>query len=129
MNKIILLLIIAFSTGCIGDHKFVRKEVGDRDITVKWFFYSYITDDSPDFITVELKGKGIIKEICKAKFVITDVFLEDSSIVVKLFQPSKGLVLTKSLPQNVFGYPIVFDSTATQKDLWKMSEGTKEVRW
>jgi hypothetical protein len=129
MNKIIFLLLIILSTGCKSDHKYVRKEVGNSNIKVKWFFYSYITDNSPDFVTVELKGKGIVEEICKAKFVITDFFLEDSAIVIKLFEPSKGLVLTKPLPKNIFGYDIVFDSSATLNDLRNMSNGTKEARW
>src|SRR5688572_33100736 len=49
--------------------KLVRKELENDDIKAKWYYYSYITNTSPDFIEITKDGESTI--IYKAEDVVT----------------------------------------------------------
>lgn len=122
--QIILPLLGALLSCNIEDPKFIRKKIVNKEITVKWFYYSYITNTSPDFVVIE--KNGIAKEIYKAESVIVDVSLHEHDIILKLFRPSNGIVFTKQVEKVVFGYNIVLDSTATIEQVSLIPDGVKE---
>ena len=125
MNALFLIPLISFLISCNQEEpKFVRKQIDNKDISIKWYYYSYITNLSPDFIVVE-RGSDK-KEIYKATGVILNVTLQDSSIVLKLVEPSKNLVFTKNVNE-VFGYKVIVDTTGTYEELWKIPDGIKEA--
>jgi hypothetical protein len=125
MNAFFLFPVIGILLSCNQeDPKFVRKQIKDKDVSIKWFYYSYISNMSPDFVVVEKNGKE--KEIYKATGVILNVTLEDNSIVLRLVEPSKNLVFTKNVDATVFGYKITLDTTGTYDELRLRPDGVKE---
>ena len=71
MKKMKTLCLFALLISCIGNDKLVIKNISNDDIAIKWYYYSYITNISPEFIDVK-KGDSII-QIYKADDVFTDV--------------------------------------------------------
>ncbi len=94
--------------------KFMRKEISNDKISVEWYYFSYITNNSPDFVVV--KSGDNEKEIYKATDVITDVFLNDSSIVIKLFKPYRGIVFSKNPLSEIYGHKIIIDTTSAYEE-------------
>jgi len=103
--------------------EFVRKEISNKDISVKWYYYSYITNTSPDI--VEVSQKGVKKEIFKAEWVILDVTLKEDTITLRLVEPSQGIVFTKKVENEVFGYKIKVDTTGTYDEMRLIPDGIK----
>jgi len=120
MKKLIALVFILILTSC--DKQFVRKKIVSNDITVTWYYYSYISDSSPDFVTIKKKGSRKI-EIFEAKYTLVNVFLKGDSMVLKLYKPSNGIIYTKDVMPNVYGYKIVIDSSATREDYQHLPDG------
>jgi hypothetical protein len=122
------LLIIPFMSlvaSCSSQNiKFVRKQIDNDDIRIKWFYYSYISNTSPDFVVVTRQRKE--KEIYEATRVIIDVRLSGDSIILKLVEPEKGLVYTKQVEKKVFGYKIILDTTGTYEELQNIPDAVKE---
>ena len=89
MKVLLIIPVISIFLGCgFKISKLVRKEIQTNDITLKWYYYSYITSGSPDIVEVEKDGE--IKEIYKRKGVILDVSIKEHNILLKLVAPSKG---------------------------------------
>ncbi|HMO62553.1 MAG TPA: hypothetical protein PKC39_15570 [Ferruginibacter sp.] len=125
MNTLLLIPLISIFLSCNQDEpKFLRKQIDNKDIVIKWYYHSYITNNSPDFVVAEKNGNK--KEIYKATWVILNVTLQDSTIILKLVEPSKNLVFTKKVDEEVFGYKIKLDTTGTYEELMRIPDGVKE---
>jgi hypothetical protein len=61
MKKIILLFSVVAVGCCPNEPKFIRKEFEEGDITVTWYYHSYITNTSPEI--VEASMNGIVQEV------------------------------------------------------------------
>lgn len=109
MKKIKLISLLILLTSCSND-PMVRKNINNNDISVKWYYYSLITNDSSDFIDVR-KEDSIVR-IFESVNVITDIKITDKKIIIKQFEPSNGIIFTKKVLNEVFGYKIVIDSSA-----------------
>ena len=118
-----IMLTIFESCGIVGDSKFIRKQIQLNNGTLKWYYYCYITSMSPDIVLIEKDGNE--KEIYKATRVITDISLKADTIILKLVEPSKGLVFTKNVEKEIFGYKIIVDSSGTYEDLNFRPKGIK----
>ena len=123
-TSLIITFFSIFWSCNIGESKFVIKQIDNKDITIKWYYYSYISNFSPDFVVVE--KDGLKREIYKATDVILNVSLNDHNIILKLVKPSKGLVFTKKVDKEVFGYKITLDTTGTYDELKLRPDGVKE---
>jgi len=124
MNCLLFVSFISIFFGCNSDNvEFVRKEISNKDISVKWYYYSYITNTSPDI--VEVSQKGVKKEIFKAEWVILDVTLKEDTITLRLVEPSQGIVFTKKVENEVFGYKIKVDTTGTYDEMRLIPDGIK----
>lgn len=88
MRILYILLSIIFLSCNNGESKLVRKKIENGDVTIKWYYYSYITSTIPDFIEIERDKSKV--EIYKAKMVIVDLVLKEKNIILKLTEPSKG---------------------------------------
>lgn len=121
-----LAVLLCFVLCCCtqGNDKFVRKTLSDGNISIKWYYFSYITNSSPDFIVVMKDGKE--QEIFKAEDVVTDVIINGKKIIIKEYKPERGIVFTKSVLLDVFGYKIQLDSSATRNDYNNTPLGVKE---
>lgn len=125
--RIFVCTIIIFLFSNCKDVRFIRKKVGNQDINITWYYYSYITNVSPDFVEVEKNGHR--KEIFKASNVILNTSIQNDSIFLKVFEPSKGLVFTKGIEKEIYGYHIVLDSTGVIDELRLIPDGIREYDW
>ena len=64
--------------------------------------------------------------IYEATRVITNVSLDDKTIIIRVVEPSKNLVFIKNVSKNIFGYKIVIDSLASYDELKFIPDGVKE---
>lgn len=125
MKILMLITLISFFLSCnLENSKFVRKQIDNKDIFIKWYYYSYITNNSPDFVVVEKKGDK--KEIYKATWTVLNVTLKDHNIILKVLGPSKSMVFTKHVDEEVFGYKITLDTTGTYNETRLIPDGIKE---
>lgn len=124
--KILMLipLIITFLTCNQENSKFVRKQIDNKDISIKWYYYSYITNNSPDFVVVEKNGNK--KEIYKATGAVLNVTLKDHNIILRVLGPSKSMVFTKHVDEDVFGYKITLDTTGNYMEKRLIPDAIKE---
>lgn len=117
--------LLSFLLSCNQEEpKFVRKEINNKDITIKWYYYSYISNNSPDFVVVEKNGHR--KEIFKATWTILNVSLDNHSIILRVLGPSKSMVFTKQVDEDVFGYKITLDTTGSSNEIRLIPDGIKE---
>ena len=124
MKFITSIIVISLLSCGVKDSKFVRKKIGNNEITIRWYYYSYITSISPDLIVIE-KGNEKM-ELYKAKEVIADISLKEHNVVIKVVHPEKGIVYTKSINEQVFGYRILIDTSENYNDLILRPDGVKE---
>ena len=84
-------------------------------------YYGYISDFGPEYIVVE--KDGVRKEIYKSIDVVTNMKLRENNISIKVVEPEHGLVYTKEVRKEVFGYTITCDNTGTYKELYSNPKG------
>lgn len=123
-NLLIIPLVWLLSSCGRTDSRFIRKRIADDDMVIDWYFYSYITNTSPDIIEVEKNGKRI--EIYRATSVITDVILKRNLIIIRVVEPAKERVQTRKVEDSIFGRKIVLDTTGTYNELGFIPRGIKE---
>ena len=123
--RVFYLLCCLVLTACIfNDKRFVRKKIITNDIVISWFYYSYISDTSPDIITISRNGKET--EVARAVNVITDVNFANNKIIIRL-TPNRGYPATPGETKlNGAGFKIVIDSTALVSELALIPNGVKE---
>jgi hypothetical protein len=108
----------------MSNDKLVVKKINNNDISIKWYYYSYISNLSPEFVEVK-KGDSIVM-IYEAVDVFTDVIIEDKNIIIKQFEPSRGIINTKNVLTEVFDYKIIIDTTATYDEYRFRPDAVKE---
>lgn len=119
------IFIAAILIGCIfKDDKLVSKKVTNGDICIKWYHYSYITNLSSDFVDVSKGDSSCL--IYESVDVITNVFMNNDSIILRLFKPERGIVHTKNMLSEIFGYKIIMDSTANHDEYTRRPHAVKE---
>jgi len=125
MNLLLFSSIISIFLGCNHiEPKFKRKEIDNKDIVIKWYYYSHISNVSPDIVEVE--KDGVIKEIYRAIEVVVDVSLKEKNIILKVVKPTDSSVLTKKVEDEIFGYKIILDTTGTYGELFLVPDGQKQ---
>jgi len=120
-----LIGIVFFFLSCESDDvKFVRKKIENKDIVITWYYHSFITNNSPDYVVLE--RDGVTNEIYKAERVITDVALSKNNIILRLVKPSLGVVYTEKIQDSILGYKIIVDTTDNIESLRFIPDGIKE---
>lgn len=124
--KVLAFITMTFLlSGCFwGDAKIVRKKITTSDITIKWYYYSYISNNSPDII--EIIRANEIKELCRATSTILDVDFKGKEILLKFVNPAEAPPFPKKINGEVFGYKIVLDTTGSPRSLDSIPLGAKE---
>jgi len=124
-NLALLILVVLCSCDTSQrNERFVRKSVDDGNIKVTWYYLSFITDISPDFVEV-VKGDSS-KIIFEAKNVISNVEVADERIYLSLYKPDRGIIHTKNPELEFFGYHLVIDSLATMEEFYGRPDGKKD---
>ena len=125
MNLKFTILIIIGVIGCMQEEpKFVIKKISDNDITIKWYYYSYITNNSPEFVVLE--KQNVKKQLFKGVAMITDVSVNEQNIIIKYINPSKEEDYEKTSETKIFGFNIIMDSTGTYDEYKLVPNGIKE---
>ncbi len=88
--------------------KLYKKEISSNNMYIEWFYHSYISNVSPDFITVS-KG-DLVDTICFCSNIINVEFYHDSIFIESEGPPSKYQYEYK-VPTESFDYPIVIENT------------------
>ena len=120
MIKISITVAFLFF-GCNADSRLIRKELHERDITVQWFYYSYITNDSPDIVSIKKDGKEV--ELCRIRTAITDVKICRKNIIIKYYWSHRSRIDSLTELQEAFGYKIIFDSAGTLEERQQIPVG------
>ncbi|MCO6357565.1 hypothetical protein BXY85_0489 [Roseivirga pacifica] len=124
-RSIVLVLLVFFSCDFSqGNDRFIRKTLDDGVIEISWYYHSYISDVSPDF--VEVKKGDVVKVLFEAKDVISNVQLFGDTIYLSLYKPVRGIVHTKNPDLSFFGYHLLIDSLATREEYYARPDGKKK---
>ena len=76
-NTFLLLLFIL--TSC-QDKKLIKYDYKDSEIELNWYYHSYITSWSPDF--VEVKCGESFQKIFVGKNILSEVLVKDKKITI-----------------------------------------------
>jgi hypothetical protein len=124
MKKMKTICVLILLVSCISNDKLIVKNISNNDISIKWYYYSYISNISPDFIDVK-KGDSLV-QIYKAEGVITDVLIENNKIKIKVYNLKNGIIYTDNLLSEVFDYKIELDTTSTRNEFLNRPDAIKE---
>lgn len=100
--KVYALLLFVFFIFC-GSDKIYKKQLNNGEIAIDWYYYSYITSGSPNYIVVRKKQKEEI--IFEYGYGLQDIELDEDTITIlhlEFYEPPK---IKKD---NVFGYVIKY---------------------
>lgn len=120
----VISMTLLFSSCFLGDSKIIRKKLKTNDITIKWYYYSYITNNSPDIVEVEKDGQ--IRELCRAVATLLDVDCNDKEILMKFVNQAEAPPFPQKIDVEVFGYKVVLDTTGSPRSLDSIPLGSKE---
>lgn len=115
-----------FSLYSCVDSRFIRKELKTDNITAYWYYYSYISSNSPDKIEVLNNTTNEAVIVFEGVSVITNLAIINDTIVIQLFKPERGIIIEDNTKDKVFGYYTKIDSSATLDDYKKIPDGKKE---
>lgn len=90
-------------------------------MTIEWFNYSYITNSSPEYLTITKDNNT--KMILESDDVITKVKIIGNTIVISLFKPERGIIYSKQILKEAFGYEIRYDTTKNYDDYVNKPKG------
>lgn len=102
-----LLFIILISCGI---DKIYKKQLTNKEISVDWYNYSYITSESPNYVSVKKKNQE--KLIFECGYGLQDIEINKDTIIIfhlKFYEPPK--VHEKS----VFGYFINYREVSSHE--------------
>lgn len=116
MNFKIFVFLLPLILSCeIEDREIIIKSITDANITIKWYYYSYITDISPEFVTVE--KDGIKKQLFKGKRKLINVDVQGHNISIKYIK-DENMANTEIIKETpIFKYNILIDSTGNYNEL------------
>ena len=78
MRNTFFLLLLVF-TSC-KNKKLIKYEYKNSEIELNWYYHSYISSWSPDF--VEVKCGGFFQKICVSKNTLDEVLVKDKKITI-----------------------------------------------
>lgn len=103
--------------------KFIRREIMNENITIYWYYYSYISNNSADFIEV---SNGNESKIIFKGTDVTAISLINDTITIHVYKPWRGIIYLNHTNSKIFGYHAKIDTTATLDDYKKIPDGKKE---
>ena len=121
MNKFFLFLFLIIITISCSDKRLIRKSIVNKEVAVDWYYYSYISDTSKDFIEI-IKGDSSIC-VFKSKHIVQDInFSNDTLIITHLpFTESNH----RDKIEKVFGHEIIYKEISSH-DAYLKYKATKD---
>lgn len=107
--KIYTLLLFISLISC-GNDKIYKKQSTNKEISVDWYSYSYITSESPNYVSVKKKNQE--KLIFECGYGLQDIEINKDSIIIyhlKFNEPPKVH------EKNVFGYIINYKEVTSHE--------------
>jgi hypothetical protein len=107
---------------CSCNRKLVKKRLENEKISVLWYYYSEITNFSPDKIEVTSKSDHDLFSsrrivILEAENAITDVNLIEDSLIITVVNAWRISDDIASVERDILNHAVVFDTTGEDKDL------------
>lgn len=115
-----ILIFIFLFQGCVPEFKptlkdrLFLKEIEKPPVKLEWYFYSTVSSETPDYITIE-KG-GVIDTICLSNN-IADLKFENNQITIGFYGVPQRYTEPIEIPDSVMGYEILIDTTYTTHSL------------
>jgi hypothetical protein len=114
--------------------EFLENSIKTADIEIEWFFYSLISNTTPEYIIIS--QNGVYDTICKSHN-IADVYLKTDTIHIDFYGKPHAYYKLLSIPDSIFHYPIIVDTSLLIKDkpiqrnifLHESKEDWKETLW
>lgn len=123
MKNLLLILLAPILFSCDDNDKLIRKRINTNKIVIEWYYYSYISNSSPDFIDVKVNDS--VYNLIKAEGIITDVYINGKDIIIELHEPKSGILYSKNIPSKFYDYTIKIDSTANINEVLSIPRGSK----
>ncbi len=114
MNATKIISLIILLNGCFpsfestSKDKLFLKEINVESVKLEWFFYSTVSFETPDYITIEKERK--LDTICVSNN-IADLKLEDNKIKIAFYGSPEKNMKSISIPSNKMGYIILIDTS------------------
>jgi hypothetical protein len=114
MKAIKILPLIMMLQSCFPSFKstprdrLFLKEINVTPIKLEWFFYSTVSSEMPDHITIEKESKT--DTICIANNV-ADLKLNGNKIVIGFYGNPQKYMEAIEIPTTIMGYEIVTDTS------------------
>ncbi len=121
--KHILILVFTFSLISCSNKKLIRYEYKDSQIELNWFFYSYLTNTSSEFI--EVKCGDSFQIIFESQSSLQNVKVENNKIIISHLKFNGTDPKTK-LIENVCGYEIEYKEVTSHEMYLKHNEQKTE---
>ncbi|HEX7753915.1 MAG TPA: hypothetical protein VF421_01105 [Niabella sp.] len=113
MKLLSLLISIIMLHGCFPDFKsspedkLFLKEIKNGNVQLEWFFYSTVSSETPDYITIQEEGR--IDTICIANN-IADLNLNSKKIIIGFYGKPQKYMKSIKIPATVMNYEIIIDT-------------------
>jgi|GEM_PF-6198162 len=102
-----LLLFVFISC---GSDKIYKKQLKNKEIAVDWYYYSYITSNSPCYVSVKKKNKE--KLIFEDGYGLQDIEINKDTIIIfhlEFYEPPKVQ------EENAFGYFVNYKEVSSHE--------------
>jgi len=111
--------------------KLVRKRIENNNILVQWYYYSYLTNISADFVEIYDKHSKTKSIVFEAVDLILDIELKKDSVIIFIDSPRMGIVYTDlhGLDSLVFNHVVKLDSTTLKGRIFDIPDGKKTLLW
>lgn len=114
MRAIKILSIVLALQGCVPSFKseendrLFLKEIDIKPVKLEWFFYSTVSSETPDYITIQ-KGKKI-DTICISSNV-ADLKLEGNKIIIGFYGKPQKYTEPINVPKSIMDYEVLVDTS------------------
>lgn len=105
----ITLIITAGLQQCtINPKRLYKEKIKKADIELNWFYYSLISNTTPDYVTTTNKNE--IDTILISNL-ITDIYIKKDTVFLELYSSPTFEGESFKIPNQTLGYYIKVDST------------------
>jgi hypothetical protein len=108
MRKLIFILLLLFIS--CGSDKIYEKQLKDNKIAVDWYYYSYISSGSPNYVVVKKEDKEEL--IFEYGYGLQDIELKKDTITIIHL---KFQTKPKIKKEEIFGYIIKYKEVTSDE--------------
>lgn len=106
-----------------NNEKLFREVITKDDVVISWYFYSYISDTSPDFIEITKDDSSTL--IYKGISVIRDIEVNNDTILISHLKFQENSYIKKRT-KPIYGYTIVYKEVSSHEIYKKWLENQEK---